>query len=81
MARNMQTKTLCGMPFLVDVAAKKIYAYEKQAAELLFLGTYDPATESYELREDWQAAYKPKLDAYRASLKPQSRLPAAKPTS
>jgi hypothetical protein len=77
----MQTKTLCGMPFLVDVSTKKIYAYEKQPTEPLYLGTYDPEKETYELREDWQDAYKVKLDTYRTSLKPQSRMPTAKPTS
>lgn len=76
---TMQVKTLQGIPFLVDPATKNIYAYEKNpspaaASTPLHLGTYDPTTETYTLRPDWENAYKERVDAYRASEKPRSRI-------
>ena len=72
----MQVKILKGMPFLVDSATKKIYAYEKNPTNPLCLGTYTPETEVYVLLEGWKDLYKEKLIAYRASEKPRSRLTA-----
>lgn len=77
----MQVKTLNGIPFLVDPATKMLYAYEKNPSSTpLHLGTYDPENQTYELRADWQEAYKPQVEAYRASEKPRSRvvIPVAK---
>ena len=66
------------MPFLVDVATRNIYAYEKPIPAVpLHLGTYDPETERYTLRTDWENAYNERVAAYRAQEKPRSRLPAA----
>lgn len=75
----MQVKTLQGIPFLVEPTTKKIYAYEKQPTEPLWLGTFDAEAQTYQLRPDWQQAYQPVLEAYRSSIKPHSRLPGAAP--
>lgn len=76
---EMQVKILQGMPFLVDVATKKIYAYEKVVTQPLCLGTYDPETEKYTLYENWGELYRDKLASYRATEKPRSRLPVVAP--
>ena len=70
----MQVKILKGMPFLVDAATKKIYAYEKNPTNPLCIGTYSPDTESYTLIINWKELYKERLEAYRASEKPRSRI-------
>ena len=84
----MQTKILKGMPFLVDAATKRIYAYEKngtqtsqttQSTQPLLLGSYDPEKGTYELHADWQESFAPKLQEHRANTKPLSRLPNATP--
>jgi hypothetical protein len=73
----MLRKTLQGIPFLVDPVTKTIYAYEPLPAQNpLALGTYNPETEAFTLYENWKELYEPKLQAYRASEKPRSRLPA-----
>ena len=69
----MQVKIIKGMPFLVD-AAKKIYAYEKNPTSPLCIGTYNADTESYTLVENWKELYQSRLEAYRASEKPRSRI-------
>ncbi len=74
--RTMIVKTLQGIPFLVDTNTNILYAYEKVPTQpLLALGTYHPATESFQLVENWKELYEPKLKAYRESLQPRSRLP------
>lgn len=70
----MQVKILKGMPFLVDAATKKIYAYEKNPINPLCIGTYSPDTESYTLVEGWKELYKERLESYRVSEKPRSRV-------
>ena len=74
----MIVKTLQGIPFHCDQQTKTIYAYEKHPTQpLLALGTYDPTTETFTLVDNWKELYKPKLDSFRASEKPRSRLPQA----
>lgn len=74
----MQVKILKGMPFLVDAATKRIFAYEKNPTQPpLPLGSYDPETGTYELKADWQQAFETKLQEHRTNTKPLSRLPAA----
>ncbi len=73
----MIVKTLQGIPFLCDPVTKTIYAYEKAPTQpLLALGTYNPESETFTLVDNWKELYEPKLQAYRASEKPRSRLPA-----
>jgi hypothetical protein len=72
----MLTKVLQGIPFLVDPATKRIFAYEKPLqGEPLCLGTYDPQTETFTLVDNWKEIYQSKVIAYRESEKPRSRLP------
>jgi hypothetical protein len=76
----MLVKTLQGIPFLCDPTTKTIYAYEKVPTQpLLVLGSYNPEAETFTLLENWKELYEPKLRAYRESVKPLSRLPAAAP--
>jgi hypothetical protein len=70
----MLVKILKGMPFLVDAATKKIYAYEKNPVNPLCIGTYSPDTESYTLIQGWKDLYQSRLETYRASEKPRSRM-------
>lgn len=70
----MLTKTLQGIPFLVDPATKILYAYEKLPAQsLLALGTYTPESETFTLVDNWKELYEPKLKAYRDTLQVRSR--------
>ena len=72
----MLVKVLQGVPFLVDPATQSIYAYEKPVQGTpLCLGTYDPVKETFTLVEGWKELYQAKLEAYRKSEKPRSRLP------
>ena len=72
----MLTKVLQGIPFLVDPATKRIFAYEKPLqGEPLCLGTYDPQTETFTLVDGWKDLYESKVIAYRQTEKPRSRLP------
>lgn len=76
----MLTKVLQGIPFLVDPATKRIFAFEKpvQQDEPLCLGTYDPVSETFQLFDNWKELYQVKLDAYRQTEKVRSRLPQAR---
>lgn len=71
----MIAKQFQGMWFLYDSKDNKVYAYEKQTQEALWLGTVDPATEKVTFRPDWKAAYEAKLQEYRSTEKPKSRVP------
>ncbi len=73
---EMLVKVLQGIPFLVEPATKSIYAYEKPVQGTpLCLGTYDPVAETFSLFANWKELYQSKVDTYRASEKPRSRLP------
>ena len=75
--RAMLVKVLQGIPFLVEPSTKSIFAYEKPVVGTpLRLGTYDIEKETYTLVDDWKELYQAKLNAYRQSEKPRSRLPA-----
>ncbi len=78
----MLVKTIQGIPFLLDSNTNTLYAYEKVPTQpLLALGTYDPAKDTFLLREGWKELYEPRVAAYRASLQPRSRLPTAQPAA
>jgi hypothetical protein len=73
----MLTKVLQGVPFLVEPATKRIFAFEKPVVgEPLCLGTYDPETEMFKLVDNWKELYEAKVIAHRQTEKPRSRLPA-----
>jgi hypothetical protein len=72
----MLVKVLQGIPFLVEPSTKSIYAYEKPVQGTpVRLGTYDPVAETFTLVDNWKELYQPKVDAYRSTEKPRSRLP------
>lgn len=71
----MLVKVLQGIPFLVEPSTKSIFAYEKPVVGTpLRLGTYDPEKETFTLVDGWKELYQAKLEAYRASEKPRSRI-------
>ena len=75
----MLTKVLQGIPFLVDPATKRIFAFEKPlVGEPLCLGTYDPVAETFQLVDNWKDIYQGKVDMYRQTEKARSRLPVAR---
>lgn len=75
---RMKKELIQGIPFWVD-AQNRIFAFEskEQPANPLWLGTYDPKTEKIELRPDWEAAYRDKLEHYRQTCAPRARVPPA----
>jgi hypothetical protein len=72
----MQSKQIQGLYFLVD-KEKNVFSYEKDGKEPILLGKYDADNDKVILRADWQSAYQPRLDSYRATEKPRSRVPTA----
>ncbi len=71
----MLVKVLQGIPFLVEPSTKSIFAYEKPVVGTpLRLGTYDIEKESFTLVDGWKELYQSKLEAYRQSEKPRSRI-------
>jgi hypothetical protein len=74
----MLVKVLQGIPFLVEPSTQSIFAYEKPLVGTpLRLGTYDLETETFTLVDGWKELYQSKLDAYRATEKPRSRIAVA----
>lgn len=73
----MQVKQFQGLWFLYDSKDQKIYAYEKDPQQPLWLGTVNTETGKISLRPDWQQAYQGKLNEYRANEKPKNRVPTA----
>jgi hypothetical protein len=71
----MLVKQFQGLWFLYDSKEHKVYAYEKNAIDPLWLGTVDPTTEVVTFRPDWKQAYEGKLNEYRTTEKPKSRIP------
>ena len=69
----MQSKQIQGLYFLVD-KEKNAFSYEKDGKEPILLGTYDAEKDKVILRTDWVSAYKSKLESYRATEKPRSRV-------
>jgi hypothetical protein len=70
----MQIKQFQGLWFLFDSKDNKIYAYEKDPKQPLWLGSV--TTEGVvQLRSDWKTVYAPKLEEYRTTEKPKSRVP------
>ncbi len=74
---KMQVKQFQGLWFLYDNKDHKIYAYEKDPQEPLWMGSVNTETGQITLRPDWQQAYQEKLSNYRATEKPKNRVPTA----
>lgn len=73
---RMQSKQIQGLHFLVD-KEKNVFSYEKDGKEPILLGKYDTEKEKVTLRADWREVYQPRLESYRATEKPRSRVPTA----
>lgn len=74
----MKKEVIQGIPFWLD-SQNRIYAFETKdiPAQPLWLGSYNPASQKIELRTDWEAAYKDKLEAYRKNSLARARVPSA----
>jgi hypothetical protein len=80
-SRAMLVKILQGIPFLVEPSTQSIFAYEKPLVGTpLRLGTYDMGQETFTLVDNWKELYQSKVDTYRASEKPRSRISAQQQT-
>ena len=73
----MQSKQIQGLYFLID-KEKNAFSYEKDGKEPILLGTYYAEKDKVILRTDWVNAYKSRLESYRATEKPRSRVPIVK---
>jgi len=76
---RMQSKQIQGLHFLVD-KEKNVFSYEKDGKEPILLGKYDAEKEKVALRADWREVYQPRLELYRTTEKPRSRVPGATAT-
>ncbi len=74
----MKKEVIQGIPFWLD-SQNRIYAFEGKEipAQPLWLGSYSPTTQKIELRPDWEAAYKDKLESYRKNSGARARVPSA----
>lgn len=76
--RTMQAKQYQGLWYLLDSRDNKLYAFEKiPSQQPLWLGHLNPQTNTPVLRADWKEAYEAKLQEYRQTEKPRSRVPQA----
>jgi len=72
----MQSKQIQGLYFLVD-KEKNVFSYEKDGKEPILLGTYDAEKDRVVFKPDWRSLYQARLESYRATEKPRSRVPGA----
>jgi len=74
----MKKEVIQGIPFWLD-NQNRVYSFEGKEAPVnpLWLGTYSPATQKIELRSDWEAAFKDKLEVYRKNSVARARVPSA----
>lgn len=68
----MQKEILQGIPFWKD-KSNNLYSFEVDKKNLLAIGTYNPTSETYTLKDNWQEIYKVKLNDYRTNLKNRDR--------
>ena len=64
---KMQKEIVQGVPFWKD-KSNNLYSFELDKKNVLSIGTYNTTTETYTLKEDWQALYNERLDNYRKNL-------------
>lgn len=62
----MQRKIIQGVPYWVD-GANKMYIWQSQEKPQtpIWIGTYNPQTETGLLREEWKELFQPILQSYR----------------
>lgn len=63
----MQKEIVQGVPFWKD-KSNNLYSFEPDKKNLIAIATFNPTTETYTLKDNWQALCKEKLDNYRKNL-------------
>ena len=68
----MQKELVQGVPFWRD-KSNNLYSFEIDKKNLLTLGTFNPTTESYILKNNWKNLYESRLNDYRKNLNKRER--------
>lgn len=68
----MQKEIVQGIPFWRD-KNNNLYSFEIDKKNLIQLGKFDPATETYILSDNWKELYSSKLSEFRTNLKNRDR--------
>jgi hypothetical protein len=68
----MQKEIVQGVPFWKD-KNNNLFSFELDKKNLIQLGSFNPETETFTLKDSWQADYKTKLEEYRSLLKNRER--------
>ena len=68
----MQKELVQGVPFWRD-KSNNLYSFEVDKKNLLTLGTFNPTTESYILKNNWKNLYESRLNDYRKNLNKRER--------
>ena len=66
----MQKVIVQGVPFWRD-KSNTLYSFEPDKKNIINIGTY--ATDSYTLKDNWEALYETSLNDYRKNLKNRER--------
>ena len=64
---HMQKEIVQGIPFWRD-KANNLYTFEADKKQAILIGTYNTASETYTLKENWVQIYQSKLDDHRKNL-------------
>jgi hypothetical protein len=64
---KMRKEIVQGVPFWKD-KSNNLYSFDTDKKNSIHIGTYNTATETYTLKENWVEIYQSKLDEYRKNL-------------
>ena len=64
---HMQKEIVQGIPFWRD-KSNNLYTFETDKKHAILIGTYNTASETYSLKEDWVKIYQSKLEDHRKNL-------------
>lgn len=68
----MQKEIVQGVPFWKD-KNNNLFSFEIDKKNLIHLGSFNQESQTFTLKDSWQADYKPKLEEYRFLLKNRER--------
>jgi hypothetical protein len=68
----MQKELVQGVPFWRD-KSNNLYSFEPYKKNLLTLGTFNPTTDTYILKDNWKNLYESRLNDYRKNLNKRER--------
>ena len=68
----MQKEIVQGVPFWKD-KNNNLFSYETDKKNFIHLGSFNQETQTFTLKDSWQADYKAKLEEYRFLLKNRER--------